>query len=79
MTTTDFALLTQILAHVFEASETTHQRAVNKLCYHPRDANILLSGSQDHTMCCFVSSACLVLLSFTVWCSLGHEAETSSE
>ena len=42
-------------AHVFEASDDTHQRAVNQLCYHPKEANTILTGSQDHTMCCFVS------------------------
>ena len=39
-------------AHVFES---THQRAVNKLNYHPREATILISGSQDYTMNAFVS------------------------
>lgn len=27
-----------------------HTRAVNKLCFHPREANLLISGSQDSTM-----------------------------
>lgn len=48
-----------LLAHVFE---NTHQRAVNKLTYHPREANILISGSQDYTMNMFVSEHLLVIL-----------------
>ena len=40
-----------MLAHAFEGC---HQRAVNKLSFHPREANILLSGSQDSTMNVFV-------------------------
>ena len=40
------------LAHVYE---NVHERAVNKLSFHPREVTILLSGSQDSTMCCFVS------------------------
>ncbi len=39
-------------AHVFEG---THQRAVNKLNYHPRETTLLISGSQDYTMNAFVS------------------------
>ena len=42
--------------HVAHVYENVHERAVNKLSFHPREANILLSGSQDSTMCCFVSS-----------------------
>ena len=41
-----------LIGHVFE---NTHQRAVNKLTYHPREPNILVSGSQDYTMNAFVS------------------------
>jgi WD40 repeat protein len=33
--------------------ENVHQRAVNRVCYHPREPNTLLSGSQDSTMACF--------------------------
>jgi len=40
------------LAHAFEGH---HQRAVNKLSFHPREANILLSGSQDSHMNVFDS------------------------
>lgn len=29
---------------------TDHKRTVNKICFHPTDANILLSGSQDGTI-----------------------------
>ena len=29
---------------------------MNKLSYHPKDSNILLSGSQDAHMICFVST-----------------------
>ena len=39
-------------AHVFE---NEHSRAVNKLSFHPKEPNILLSGSQDATMKIFVS------------------------
>ena len=39
------------LAHVFE---NEHARAVNKLSFHPKEPNILLSGSQDSTMKIFV-------------------------
>lgn len=38
------------LTYVFEQ---VHSRAVNKLSYHPKDSNILLSGSQDFHMICF--------------------------
>lgn len=38
-------------AHVFE---NEHSRAVNKLSFHPKEPNILLSGSQDSTMKIFV-------------------------
>ncbi|KAK8765664.1 hypothetical protein V5799_031726 [Amblyomma americanum] len=30
-----------------------HKRTVNKVCFHPSEAHILLSGSQDGTMKCF--------------------------
>lgn len=30
-----------------------HKRTVNKVCFHPSEASILLSGSQDGTMKCF--------------------------
>lgn len=43
------------LDHVFE---NCHQRAVNKLSYHPREPHVLLSGSQDYTMRIFVSCTC---------------------
>ena len=32
-----------------------HQRAVNKICWHPRDVHLLISGSQDCTMQTIVS------------------------
>ena len=35
------------IAHVFDK---IHQRASNRICYHPKDANILISGSQDSSM-----------------------------
>lgn len=40
------------VGHVFEGY---HQRAVNKVNYHPRENNILLSGAQDSCMNIFVS------------------------
>ena len=36
--------------------ENEHSRAVNKLSFHPKEPNILLSGSQDSTMKIFVRS-----------------------
>ena len=33
--------------HVFK---DIHTRAVNKICFHPREINLLISGSQDATM-----------------------------
>ena len=58
-----FFLLT--LAHAFEGH---HQRAVNKLSFHPREPNVLLSGSQDSHMNVFVSVVdcfvCTVILSY---------------
>ena len=44
-------LLFFVLAYAFEGY---HQRAVNKLSFHPREANILLSGSQDSCVKVFV-------------------------
>eukprot|EP00731_Ephydatia_muelleri_P024253 Em0016g524a len=38
------------ISHVYE---NVHERAVNKLSFHPREVSVLLSGSQDATMCCF--------------------------
>eukprot|EP00794_Sanderia_malayensis_P011054 gene11054-12220_t len=32
---------------------TDHKRTVNKICFHPTDDSILLSGSQDGTINCF--------------------------
>lgn len=40
------------LGHVFDGF---HQRAVNKISYHPKDFNLLLSGAQDSCMNIFVS------------------------
>ncbi len=37
------------------AFDDYHQRAVNKLSFHQREPNLLLSGSQDNTMRMFVS------------------------
>ena len=32
---------------------TEHKRTVNKVCFHPTEAHVLLSGSQDGFMKCF--------------------------
>lgn len=32
---------------------TEHKRTVNKVCFHPSEAHVLLSGSQDGFMKCF--------------------------
>lgn len=32
-----------------------HKRTVNRIQFHPVESNLLLSGSQDGTMKCFVS------------------------
>lgn len=32
---------------------TEHKRTVNKVCFHPTEVNMLLSGSQDGFMKCF--------------------------
>jgi WD40 repeat protein len=42
------------LCHLFE---NEHSRAVNKLSFHPREPNVLLSGSQDSTMKIFDTRA----------------------
>lgn len=56
------------LAHTYE---NVHQRAVNKLSFHPREVHILLSGSQDSTMCCFVSCTYCVFI-FVCMCVHVH-------
>ena len=46
-----------------------HTRAVNKLCFHPREINLLISGSQDSTMQTIVRAWIIWQLSY---CSVGY-------
>jgi WD repeat-containing protein 24 len=36
--------------HVQERVLSGHRRAVNRICWHPTDGTLLLSGSQDGTI-----------------------------
>ncbi|XP_064395171.1 GATOR2 complex protein WDR24-like [Halichondria panicea] len=49
------------LYHVFEGA---HQRAVNKVSYHPKDYNLLLSGAQDSCMNIFDTRQRMVVSAF---------------
>ena len=57
-------LFLPLTAHVFE---NEHSRAVNKLSFHPREPNVLLSGSQDSSMKIFVRPLILWVLGILHW------------
>ena len=47
--------LNKIKGNKMDVTFSDHKRTVNKVCFHPRESDLLLSGSQGGSMKCFVS------------------------